>query len=269
MFTIPDPLLVADGTYLVRPLVDQPPAETGEPMGLHMSSMVIVGAEPVLVDTGAASLREDWIEQTFGLVDPDDVRWIFLSHADADHVGNLPKALELCPQATVVTTWPGHHHICATLDVPTPRRRHLGDGEALDLPDRQLLAVRPPTFDSPTTCGLLDTTTGVYWAADCFGTAVHGVVDHLDDLPRDMWCATVEAFAMELSPWLAVVDPECFDGWVDRVADLTPAVIAGAHGPLVRGDTVGLVIDHVRQLPRRRRPAADRRRRAIAFDRTE
>ena len=33
------------------------------------------------------------------------MRWIFLSHDDVDHVGNLAVLLELCPRATVLTSW--------------------------------------------------------------------------------------------------------------------------------------------------------------------
>ena len=61
-------------------------------------SMVIRGAEPVIVDTGAPVHRESWLDQVLSLVDPQDVRWIFLSHDDTDHLGNLNEMLELCPR---------------------------------------------------------------------------------------------------------------------------------------------------------------------------
>ena len=41
-------------------------------------------------------------EQVFGLVDPEDVRWVFLSHDDGDHTGALHDVLDLCPNATLV-----------------------------------------------------------------------------------------------------------------------------------------------------------------------
>src|SRR5262249_56048758 len=34
-----------------------------------------------------------------------DVRWIFLSHDDRDHSGNLMQVLDRCPNATLVTTF--------------------------------------------------------------------------------------------------------------------------------------------------------------------
>ena len=89
--TFPDPLRIAEGTYLIRPLGQAP----GAPVAMHVNSLVIQGAEPVIVDTNAKLLREPWAEQVFGLVEPQDVKWIFLSHDDTDHTGNL----DLVPRA--------------------------------------------------------------------------------------------------------------------------------------------------------------------------
>jgi flavorubredoxin len=261
MFTIPDPLRVADGTYLVRPLVERaatsrddglPPATPvapGEQRALHVNSMIIAGDEPVLVDTGSAALREPWIEQTFCLVDPDDVRWIFLSHADADHVGNLDVALEMCPHATVLTSWIPDERSGVGLDVPAARRRHIVHGEELRLPDRCLVAVRPPVFDLPSTLGLHDTSTGVYWSADAFGATVPRLVDEVDDLPSATWLAAADAYTAQLSPWTEIVDPVEFGRWVDQIAELSPTVVASAHGPLLAGASVGIAIERMRHAP--------------------
>ena len=41
----------------------------------------------------------------FSIVEPKDVKWIFLSHDYADHTGNLRQMLESCENATLVTNW--------------------------------------------------------------------------------------------------------------------------------------------------------------------
>jgi flavorubredoxin len=46
--------------------------------------MVIRGRQPVIVDTGAPVHRAQWLEKVFSVVEPEDVRWIFLSHDDGD-----------------------------------------------------------------------------------------------------------------------------------------------------------------------------------------
>ena len=93
--------LIAPDTHVIRQLAGE---GTG-PVAIYVNSMVITGAEPVIVDCGPAVTREAWLDTVFGIVDPTDVRWIYLSHDDADHTGNLPQVLEACPNATLVTNW--------------------------------------------------------------------------------------------------------------------------------------------------------------------
>src|SRR5512146_1574454 len=98
--TVPEttPIETAPETFLIPNL-----APAGPDLLLPVNSMVIRGAEPVIVDTGAPVHREQWLEKVLSLVDPEDVRWIFLSHDDPDHTGGLLDILELAPQATLVT----------------------------------------------------------------------------------------------------------------------------------------------------------------------
>ena len=95
--TSPQP--IAHETWLIPTLVSAP---SGGFVGVH--SMVIRGAEPVIVDTGASLLHRAWLDHTFSVVEPSDVRWVFISHDDHDHIGNLDTVLELCPHATLSRT---------------------------------------------------------------------------------------------------------------------------------------------------------------------
>ena len=74
------PLAVTPDVHLIRSLPDG-----GGPERIARNSLVLRSpADTVLVDTGAALDREGWWEQVESVVDPADVRWIFLSHEDAD-----------------------------------------------------------------------------------------------------------------------------------------------------------------------------------------
>src|SRR4029077_12023884 len=148
--TFPDPLRIAEGTYLIRPLGQAP----GAPVAMHLNSPVIQGEEPTIVDTGVRLLREQWSEQVFGLVEPQDVKWIFLSHDDGDHTGNLDLVLERCPNATLVTSWFASERMGGEMGLPLDRQPWVGNGESFDAGARTFAPGRPPTWDSPTTRGL-------------------------------------------------------------------------------------------------------------------
>lgn len=230
-----EPHRIAPDTVLVPRLV---PAADG--FGF-VNTMVITGREPVLVDTGSAVHRDQWREDVFSVVDPADVRWIFVSHDDADHVGNLTAALETCPRATLVTGRLRH----PPLD-PRRRIRHIRDGEAWTVGGRTLTAVRPPLFDASATLGLYDGRSGVYWSADCFGAVVPHPTADAADLPADEHLEAVDRFATGLSPWRAWLDPVVFGGYLDQLAAMELTALATAHGPTITGRRVRLAFDVLR-----------------------
>ena len=95
------------------------------------NTMVIRGAEPVIVDTGCSLVREHWLATVTSVVDPADVRWVFISHDDHDHIGNLEAILDLCPQATLVGNWAMTARLMGDVELPLHRMRWLDQGEAL------------------------------------------------------------------------------------------------------------------------------------------
>ena len=174
-----EPYLVAADTHVIPQLVPAPP------IGLvYINSLVITGSEPILVDTGAPSNREQWLADAWNIVDPADVRWVFLTHDDHDHAGNLRQVMDACPNATLVTTWfsMARYGIdCEDFWMPFDRVRWIRDEESFSAGDRTLAAVRPPFFDNPTTRGLFDASTRTYWAVDSFGANVpHPAEDAAD-----------------------------------------------------------------------------------------
>ena len=81
----------------------------------------------MIVDTGTPANREQWMTDVFSLVDPEDVRWVFLSHDDVDHSGNLDEVMTRCPNATLVCNWAMIERHTQLLRVPA-RSLSLGHG---------------------------------------------------------------------------------------------------------------------------------------------
>lgn len=241
------PVEIAPETFLIR----SAQLGFGAPVSVNLNSLVIRGREPVIVDTGIHSNRPAWLADVASIVDPADVRWVFLSHDDEDHTGNLAEILELCPSATLVTAWATVERMACVIKVPVDRMRWVGDGDSFDAGDRILHALRPPVFDNPTTRGLFDPTTGVYWASDAFATPMPPQpVDHVAELDPEQWAQGMAMFAYHaLSPWLSIVDAHRFQATVRRVELLDPTVIVGAHSPVISGPHLRAAFDHVMFLP--------------------
>ena len=236
---------VAADTYVIRQLA----GEGVNPIAFPMNSLVITGDEPVIVDTGVAATREGWLDRAFELVDPEDVRWIYLSHDDTDHTGNLLEVLDRTPNATLVTNWFSVERLSADYMLPLDRMRWVNDGETFRAGDRDLVAVVPPTFDSPTTRGLFDPTTGVYWAADSFAIGVpHEVADVAELDPEFARESFLHAQRL-VSPWTQWLDASRYGAHLDRVASLGASVVTSAHAVALRGDQVDWAFAALRELP--------------------
>lgn len=240
-----DPTQIAPETFLIH----NHQGEGTAPVCVPLNSMVIRGQQPVVVDTGAPEHRAQFLADVFSLVEPADVRWVFISHDDIDHTGAVNELMAQCPNATLVINWFMVERMAESLEVPPTRWRWVGDGEAIDVGDRVLHAVRPPIFDSPTTRGLFDPTTGVYWASDSFATPMLTPVRHADELDHDSWALGIATFGQYVSPWLSLVDDRRYQATVDRVAALDPTVLAGCHTPAVSGHLVAEAIDVARRIP--------------------
>jgi flavorubredoxin len=203
---------------------------------LPINAFLIRATQPVLIDTGIAALRNEFLQNLRSLITPEELRWIWITHADVDHVGSLEAVLAQAPHARVVTTFVGMAKM-SLQQLPTDRVYLLNPGQSLDIGDRQLLAVRPPTFDAPETTGLFDTRTRVLFSADSFGALMAEPAENAADLsPKDLrdgqttW-ATIDA------PWLQFVDEQKFAANVNRVGQLEPSVVLSAHLPPARDMT--------------------------------
>lgn len=169
--------------------------------------MVIGGKEPVLVDTGAPVFRDDYLETAFSLVERADVRWVFLSHDDRDHSGNIMQVLEACPNARLVTNLVGVGRMTEEFDLPFDRLYLVNDGDTFDVGDRTLAAIRPPYYDSPATRGLWDASTSVYFASDAFGAVVQEEREDVGDVPPDVDTEGFNWFQPGQQPWHEITRP--------------------------------------------------------------
>jgi flavorubredoxin len=215
---------------------------------LPVNSMVILGQEPIVVDTGAPIHTDSWFRQVFSLIDPDDIRWIYLSHDDGDHMGSLHRLLELAPNARLVVNFFITERLALEKALPLERMVWLGPGDHLDAGDRRLHLVVPPIFDGPTTRALYDDRSEVLWAVDSFAAMAPGAVHDFEDVPTDMYDETFRLLNSLVSPWHQWLDPSKYAAHVNRIEALRPKAVASAHGPVLRGDAITDAFARVRAM---------------------
>jgi glyoxylase-like metal-dependent hydrolase (beta-lactamase superfamily II) len=201
---------------------------------LPVNAFVIRGAEPVLVDTGLAALGNEFMEALESIVDPDALRWIWVTHADADHVGNLARILAAARQARVVTTFLGMGKL-AMQGLSLERVHLLNPGQSLELADRRLTAFTPPSFDAPETTGLYDDRSRALFSSDCLGALLEAPVERAADLPEAALREGLVVWATVDAPWLCGLQAGRFAESAAAVRRFEPDAVLSSHLPPARG----------------------------------
>jgi glyoxylase-like metal-dependent hydrolase (beta-lactamase superfamily II) len=203
---------------------------------LALNAFVIHAEQPVLVDTGASALREPFLAALHDAIDPADLRYIWLSHMDADHLGNLDAVLKLAPEAKVITNFLGMAKMMLQ-DRDVSRVQLIGPGQALDLGDRSLVPLKPPYYDAPETTGFFDTKTRVLFSADAFGALLPAAETEAAAIEAETLREGMLKWAAIDAPWLSTADPRAFGGLLRSIERLDPSAIISGHLPVARGLT--------------------------------
>lgn len=220
---------------------------------LPVNSFLLSGPEPMLVDTGLAALGENYLATLQRLVDLRSLRWIWLSHMDADHTGNLQAVLAAAPDARIVTNFLGQGKLMLQ-GLPADRVHLLEQGQSLPLHDRELLALRPPYYDAPETLGFHDPSDRLLFVSDCFGAVLPAPVDDLADVPAGMLCEGLLAWSGIDAPWLAELAPLEMARKFAEIEALSPDWVLSSHLPPV-GDGIARLAGWLTAPPAARRAA--------------
>lgn len=216
---------------------------------LLINAYVILAEEPVLVDTGIAVDGDGFVEALRGVLDPAEIRWVWLTHDDSDHTGNLERVMDLAPDARLVTHGLGALRMATWWPVPLERVHAIRPGDALDVGDRTLTAVRPPVFDNPMSAGLVDDRTRTLFSVDAFGAILPHVAQDVHDFDEEALVGGMVSWATFDSPWTHLVDRDRFGEAVDAVARSGPERILSSHLPAAPGTSLEQFTELLRSVP--------------------
>ena len=232
-----------DEPYEAMPGIAVLPAHFPIPgMGfLAVNAFVIKAREPVLVDTGMGIESEEFMKALESIIDPQDLKWVWLTHDDADHIGNLQKVLEAAPNARLAANSLAVLRTSTAWPVPMDRVHWLNFGDGIEVGDHELTAVRPPIFDNPTTIGIYDNKSEAFFSADFFGAIIPSPAQNVDDVTERDLAKGMISWASADSPWVHMVNPGGFTKALDRIRQIGPKMIFSAHLPPARGKTEELL----------------------------
>lgn len=228
-----------DKPYRTMPDVDVLPAHFPIPGSgfLAVNAFVIKAKEPVLVDTGMGIDSEEFMKVLESVIDPLDLKWVWLTHDDMDHTGNLRKVLEAAPNARLAAYSLAVLRMSTLWQVPMNRVYWLNPGDSINVGDRKLTAVRPPVFDNPTTIAAYDDKSGAFFSADCFGAIIPSPSQSIEDVSETELTQSMAAWTSLDSPWVHMVKTGEFNIALERIRRMAPKKILSAHLSPAEGKT--------------------------------
>jgi flavorubredoxin len=214
-----------------------------------INAFVLHGADPILVDTGVVGQSDDFMASLRKVIDPSELKWLWLSHTDPDHIGSLHQLLKDYPKLRVITTFLGVGIMGLFAPLPMDRVYLLNPGERLTLTDRSLVAFKPPAFDNPCTTGFYDDRTRALFTSDCFGALLQDPPQNAADVSEKdladgqiLW-STIDA------PWLHKVDQSALAEELNVIRRMEPSMILSSHLPAAGANVTERLVSTLARVP--------------------
>ncbi len=227
------PVLVKDDIYWLGvhdPRLDTFEAVLPTPWGTTYNSYLIMAEKPALIETVKVTFRDEYLEKIKSLIDPLRIEYLILNHTEADHSGAVPWVVEMAPNARVITSEAASRHIYQLFHLEREPLA-VGDGDKLDLGDRELSFISAPNLHWPDTMFTYSPANRALFTCDAFGVHYCNEAAVFDDEAGDFAEAYRSYFDNIMRPFKEKVREA-----IGKIADLELDVICPGHGPVLRTD---------------------------------
>jgi flavorubredoxin len=222
---------IAQGIYRISTPVDFPDGQ-----GFSFNQYLLVDDEPLLWHTGPRRMFPLVSEAIAAVVPIDRLRWLGLSHFEADECGALNELLAAAPGAAPLCSRVGA--MVSLDDVADRPPRALADGERLVLGRHTIEWFDTPHVPHGWDCGLLmDVSTDTFFCGDLFTQPGHGerALTDADILgPSEAFRQPMDYFAHAPQTTATLL----------RLAQRKPRTLACMHGSAWHGDG-GALLRHL------------------------
>lgn len=199
--------------------------------GTTYNSYLIKGSEKIaLIDTVKAKFTDQYLDKVRSLVDPADIDYIIVNHAEPDHSGSLAYLLEQCPKATVVSTQAAKNFVTNMIHRPFASQV-VKEGDTLDLGGRTLRFIMAPFLHWPDTMFTRLEEENLLFTCDAFGAHYCDTQHIFNDQTEDFTSARQFYFDCIFRPFKDKVLAA-----VEKIRHDVIDMILPSHGPIIRKD---------------------------------
>ena len=222
---------ISDGVYWVgvrdwnRRLFD---ALIPLPQGTTYNSYLIIGEEKkALIDTVNPGFENELEEKISQVVDPADLDYVVMNHAEPDHAGAIPYLMRINSKAKLIATSRGAGMAKTFHGVPEGRIRKVTDQESIDLGGKSLRFIEAPMLHWPETMFTYLQEDRILFPCDFFG--LHMARGIYDEEVEDLIVHAQRYFGEIMMPFRMMGERA-----LRKIRDLDIKMIAPSHGPIHR-----------------------------------
>ncbi|MCX6357713.1 MAG: FprA family A-type flavoprotein [Candidatus Aureabacteria bacterium] len=226
--------------------------------GTTYNAYLIMGTEPILVDTVKAPFRDEMLARIASVMDLSRIRHIISNHSEMDHSGCLPEMIEMIKPRKVIASAMGvktlrdHFPLVGELTA-------VSDGERMILGDASLTFMETRMLHWPDSMFTYLADERLLFSQDGFGMHLASHERFDDGLPGELLLnEAAKYYANIILPFSPVVSN--LPSRMEK-AGIRPVIIAPDHGPVWRKGAGEIVGRYAAWAAQRRTPRA-----IVAYD---
>lgn len=198
------------------------------PNGTTYNAYLIIGSnKKALIDTVNPGFEKELEDKIAQIVNPTDIDYVIMNHAEPDHAGSIPHIMALSTKAKLITTAKGAKMAQIFYKVPEERIIAVHDGETLDLGDKTLQFIEAPMLHWPETMFTYIKENKILFPCDFFGS--HVAKGLYDDEIEELLVFAQRYYGEIMMPFNVMGRKA-----LEKIKDLPIDVIAPSHGPIHR-----------------------------------
>jgi len=198
------------------------------PNGTTYNAYLIIGSnKKALIDTVNPGFEKELEDKVAQVVNPTDIDYVIMNHAEPDHAGSIPYIMALNTKAKLVTTAKGAKMAQIFYKVSEERIIAVRDGETLDLGGKTLQFIEAPMLHWPETMFTYLKENKILFPCDFFGS--HAAKGLYDDEIEELLVFAQRYYGEIIMPFRAMGQKA-----LEKIKDLPIDVIAPSHGPIHR-----------------------------------
>jgi flavorubredoxin len=199
--------------------------------GTTYNAYLVLGEQPILVDTVKAPFMGEMMERISSVLDPSSIKFVISNHSEMDHSGSLPRVMDIVKPERVYASVMGRKALEAHYRIGS-RITEVHDGESVNIGGREVRFMETRMLHWPDSMFSYLPAEKILFSNDAFGMHLASEARFADETDRTILREEAKKyFANILLPYADLVT-----GLFGRLesAAMECAIVAPDHGPVYR-----------------------------------